>query len=198
MPEQRGLSRLVELLTQTIQEVRKMASQNKPVNQLFSSLEGPASELVAFFDELEKAADIEHRNLIYTDIAKFVQGRMDDGSSRFIDYLSAVKFLCGETETSETERSPSGKQTLSPEAEDIALIARKNILTIKIHYIKTDTENFVKQKTEIFSIGNSENKATINRIEKDLPWESLPLALRNTFMAENKEIVSFQIYPQEE
>lgn len=195
MPEQSSLNRLIELLELTIQEVRNLAKQNKPISHLLSSFEGPTMELLAFLESLEKDTDVSHRRDIYTDIAKVIQAKMEGSANSFGAYYSAVCSLCNETEPA-VLAGPFGKQfdtkSDTESMEDIVAVAQKNILAIKLHYIKVSSEYV--QKIEIFSIGGSDDRAAINRIEKAISWDSLPLDIRNAFYADNKETVSFQLY----
>ena len=192
MPEQSSLNRLIELLELTIVEVRNLAKQNKPISHLLSSFEGPTIELLAFLASLEKDADVTHRSEIYADIANVIQKKMEDDVGSFATYCRAVCSLCNETEPAILTRF-SSEPSDAKKVEDIVEIAKKNILAIKLYYIKAD--NAYKQKIEVFSVGDKDDRAAINRIEKEISWDALPLDVRHTFYAEDKEAISFQLYP---
>lgn len=176
MPEYRSNNRFAELL--------------EPFTRLFTGLEGPASELLAFFKVLEQDKELAHRRKIYRTIAKFVKEKLEGELDSFTACLSATYFLCGETDQDILIETVPSKQT-----EKIILTAKKNIIAIKVHYTEVDDPTFVTQKIEIFALGNSENIASVKRIEEYIRRDSIPPEIKGSIPIEAAKSVSFQIYP---
>lgn len=106
--------------------------------------------------------------------------------------MKAAYTLCGEVDA-----PLNGENEVDRAAQKLVDAARKVLLTIKVHYSPIKDSAKYLRKTEIFFAHRHDNKPGVFRISEELLWEKLPPDVREIFIREGREQVSFKIYPQD-
>ena len=182
--------KFIDNVEQEIRKLRKTLNNSTPLDKLIDNFKLFLDKIGSFLSELEQGNELEQKQQIYSHIARFLQNKTAGSSNDWKNYLSAVYFLCHESEPQILiEQKPSIK------TERILKIAKEKILLIKVHYQQLDEENRYIRKIEIFSADSSEDKPKITRIEEEIAWDNLLSEVRESFLQDGKSKVSFQIYP---
>lgn len=171
-------------------EIIDMLEKNPTNNSLLTAIKKQILELFSFFINFEDDLDSQHKSKVYTYIAKFIQDKIDKSNNDFSTCLSAVYFLCGETEPQIIiENEPSMK------TQELISIIKEQLIAVKVHYYRDIQTNLCSQKTEIFALLSSSNKPILKKIEESgIDLDDLPKEIRDVFFEEKKESISFQLY----
>ena len=188
---QQRLKNVLDLLKNINSEVKNMPNRHPSNNQFFANIQKQIFEILSLFINLEEDSELEHKLKVYTYIAKFIHEKIDKKKNLFNTCLSAVYFLCGETDSSLViENEPSN------ETKKIIAITKEQLMAVKTHYFREKETNFCNQKTEIFAFLAGNSKPTLKKVEEsDIYLEDLPQEIQNIFFHEDKDSISFQIYP---
>ncbi|MBH8577067.1 hypothetical protein I8752_29615 [Nostocaceae cyanobacterium CENA369] len=167
-----------------------MTEKKSTNGQLLASVKKQILEILSFFINFEDDFDLQHKSKVYTYIAKFIQDKIDNKNNNFNTCLSAVYFLCGETDSKLiTEIEPS------IETQELISLIKEQLIAVKVHYYRDIQTNSYNQKTEIFALLADSNKPTLKRIEESgISLDDLPKEIRDIFIEEKEESISFQIY----
>lgn len=190
MKDKKQLENALEALELAVREFRQALRANLPFSQMAESFKFQLEKLLNLFSDLEQDQELEQKRKIYSNVARFLQDRVDKFRNDWNTCLSAVYFLCKENDSRLLIESTPSNQT-----QRIMAVAKNQILTIKVHYERLRDYNISNLKTEIFSIKTNEDKPRITTIEEEISWDSLPLEVRDSFIRDGKDKVSFQIYP---
>ncbi len=140
--------------------------------------------------------DLQETQHVYHNIARFLQEKLQ---ADFQTCLQTTYLLCNESDPQIIGEQPPSKlvQKLATKVKDL-------ILTIKVHYLKPQAvptfDKGLKSKhlrqIEIFYINPTNPKPNVVRFEEEVEWDNLPSDVRETFIKEDPERISFRPYPQ--
>ncbi len=190
MKNKKQLEDALEALEFAIKGFRQSLRANLPFSQLAETFKSQLEKILNLFSDLEQDQELEQKRKVYSNIARFIQEKVDNFQNDLNTCLSAVYFLCKESDPQLLIESTPSTQT-----QRIIDVARKEIIAIKAQYEQVRESNACKIKTEIFSIKPNENNPKITTIEEAISWDSLPLEVRESFIRDGKDKVCFQIYP---
>jgi hypothetical protein len=181
---------ILRLFEEINTEIKIMLQKKSANSHLLASIKKQIFELLSFFINFEDDLDSQHKSKVYTYVAKFIQDKIDKNSSNFNTCLSAVYFLCGETDSELiTEIEPS------IETQQLISLVKEQLIAVKVHYYRDIQTNSCNQKTEIFAFLAGTNKPILKKIEESgFDLDDLPKEIRDIFIEEKKESISFQIY----
>lgn len=136
---------------------------------------------------IEYQSDLEGKRQVYRNIAQFLQNKFH---SDMATSLSAVYILCNES-----EKCLVGDNFPSNQAKQVAEDAKTLFITIKVHYERFKQSEICNCKTEIFYINTHNDQPTVTRIEEQILWENILSNVRETFITEGKDKLSYKLYP---
>lgn len=139
--------------------------------------------------EQESDAELQQIQEVYLNIAQFLHEKFDLEKSIC---LAATYILCNELDS-----RLKGENKPNQATNKLVAAAREVILTIKVHYEQLKQADKYERKTEIFFVNRNENKPSIFRISEQVDWEKISPDVRDSFIRDGKEIISFKLYPQE-
>lgn len=147
--------------------------------------------------------DRQQTQQVYHNIAQFLQKKfqVEFQKVEFQTYLQTTYILC-----SESDPQLVGEQPLSELAQKLATEVKDFILTIKVHYLKpqevptsdTGVNSKHLRQTEIFYMNRNNPKSNVFRVDEQMEWENLPGDVRESFIKEDLDRISFKLYPQED
>lgn len=182
---------VLNLLENINSEVINMPNRHPYNNHLLANIQKQIFEILSFFINFEEDSELQHKLKIYTYIAKFIHEKIDKKENAFNTCLSTVYYLCGETDSSLIIENE-----LSIETQKLIAITKEQLMAVKTHYFRDKETNFCNQKTEIFAFLAGNSKPTLKKVEEsDIYLEDLPQEIQNIFFHEDKDSISFQIYP---
>ncbi len=188
--EQQLFAKFLDNVEQELQKLRQRLNNSSPLDQLIDNFKLFLNKIDSLLSELEQGNELQQKQQIYSHIARFLQNKTAGISNDRKHYLSAVYFLCHESEPQILiEPKPSIK------TERILKIAKEKILFIKVHYEQVDEDSRYIRKIEIFSADSNEDKPKVTRIEEEITWDCLLPEVRVSFLRDGKSKQSFQIYP---
>ena len=152
--------------------------------------------LLSIFSALEADHELAQTRQVLLMIARFIHQEIDYQHNSFDICFLAACSLCGEAEPRITQIT--GKLPQPEQIEQVLSLAKEHILMIKVHYEPLGEASHCKRETEIFSIKTGADKPRVKRIEEEVPWETLTADIRDSFLRENKQKISYQVYPLEE
>lgn len=187
---QQRIENILRLFEEIDTEIKSMLKQNPNNSSLLASIKKQIFELLSLFINFEDDLDSQHKSKVYTYIAKFIQDKIDKNHSDFNTCLSAVYFLCGDTDSELITEMES-----SIETQELISLIKKQLIAVKVHYYRDIQTNLCNQKTEIFALLAGTNKLILKKIEESgIDLDDLPKDIRDIFIEENKESISFQVY----
>ncbi|MBF2090586.1 MAG: hypothetical protein IGR80_09165 [Synechococcales cyanobacterium K44_A2020_017] len=186
------LEKLLNSLENIIKEARLAIAKSQPPTHLIESFKSHIDDLAKIFILTESDLELEHKKYIYSNIAKFVKDKIDNQNNSLDVCLKAVYSLCGETDAQLVDIGVYNSQT-----DQIIAALKAVIMSIRIHYTKTDVVDTYSLQTEIIVLMSRDGNPKITRIEEEVSWDDLPSEVRHSFFKEDRNSVSFQIYPQE-
>jgi hypothetical protein len=174
-----------------IREFREILRADRvPLGSSIAPFRQQLENFVAFFASLDQDQELEQRQQILAHIAQFIREKVDSYQNPLNISKSAACFLCKEFDPRlQIEPFPSQQTQRLIRATQDCLIA------VKLHYEKLNDYGFCSRKTEIFFVKANEEKPTLTRVEEEISWESLPSEIRDIFLKQGKNRISFQIYP---
>ena len=187
------LDESLKVLEEIIRDLRlRLKSQELKVD-VIDQLRLQTDSLFSIFSELEAEHELAHNNQVLLIIAKFINQEIDHHLNSFETCFLATCLLCGEDDPRITNTVK--KQPKSEDVEKVLVIAKEQILMIKVHYESFSKGSHCKRNIEIFSIKPGTDKPRVIRIEEDVSWETLIADIRDSFLQDGKPRVSYQIYP---
>ena len=186
------LEKLLNSLEDVIKEARLAIAKSQSPTHLIESFKARMDDLAKIFILTESDLELEHKKYIYSNVAKFVKDKIDNQNNNLDTCVKAVYSLCGETDSQLLDTGAH-----NPKIDELKIALKAVVMSIKIHYGKTDVAEAYNLKTEIITIIPREGNPKITRIEEEISWDDLPSDVRHSFFKEGESSVSFQIYPQE-
>lgn len=147
-----------------------------------------AESLPEIFAKSETDIDLRQKREVYLIIAKFLGKNFQ---KPLPVCLGSTHILCDEDDP---RLLLDG--VLDDEASQLAISAKKAILSIKVLY-EPLPNRFYNRLIEIFWLNN--DKTTANKTEEEVPWDYLPPDIREKrfHVGAEAETLSFKLYPQE-
>ena len=161
---------------------------NDLLEQLLKTLPDKFREVVAGMNR-ESDADLQEIEEVYLNIAQFLHEKFDLDKSIC---QAATYILCNEWDSRLKDENKPNQAT-----QKLVSAAKEVILTIKVHYKQLKQADKYDRKTEIFFLNRNENKPSVFRISEQKDWGRLPPDVRDSFIRDEKEKISFKLYPQE-
>lgn len=190
------LDESLESLETMIRDLRSHLKSQEPEVSLIDRLRFQIESLLSIFSALEADYEIEQTRQVLLIVSRFIDQEIDHQANSFEACFLAACSLCGEADPRIT--ATIGKQPQPEQIEQVLAIAKDHILMVKVHYEPLNEASHCKREVEIFSIKTGANKPRVKRIEEELPWETLTADVRDSFLREGKQKVSYQVYPPEE
>lgn len=189
------LDEALENLEKMIRDLRShLKSQELDVG-FIDRLRLQMESLLSIFSTLEADQEIAQIRQILLIVGKFIYQELDHQLNSLETCFSAACLLCGETDSSIIQIT--GQPPPPEKVERVLAMAKEHILMIKVHYEPLSEASHCKRETEIFSIKMGADKPRVKRVEEEIPWESLTAEIRDSFLREGKQKVSYQVYPIE-
>ncbi|BDA67189.1 hypothetical protein CAL7716_013550 [Calothrix sp. PCC 7716] len=187
---QKKTENILRLFEEINTEIKIMLEKKSTNSSLLVSIKKQVFELLSFFISFDDDLDSQHKSKVYTYIAKFIQDKIDKKNNSFNTCLSAVYSICGETDSELiTEIEPSIK------TQELISLIKEQLIAVKVHYYRDIQTNSCSQKTEIFALLAGASKPILKKIEESgIDLDDLPKEIRDIFIEEKKESISFQIY----
>ena len=190
------LDESLESLEKMIRDLRThLKSQGLEVD-FVDGIRFQIESLLSIFSTLEADYELAQVRQVIFIIARFIDQEIYHEANSFEACFLAACSLCGEADPRIT--ATTGKQPQPEQIEQVLAIAKDHILMVMVHYEPLNEASHCKREVEIFSIKTGANKPRVKRIEEELPWETLTADIRDGFLREGKQKVSYQVYPLEE
>lgn len=190
------LDESLENLEKMIRDLRSHLKSEELEIGFIDRLRLQIESLLSIFSTLEADHELAQTRQVLMIVAKFINQEIDYQANSFEACFLAACSLCGEADPRITEIP--GELPQPKQVERVVATAKEHILMIKVHYELLGEASHCKRETEIFSIKTGANKPRVKRIEEELPWETLTTDIRDSFLREGKQKVSYQVYPLEE
>ncbi|MEA5599295.1 hypothetical protein [Rivularia sp. UHCC 0363] len=190
------LDESLENLEKMIRHLRSHLKSQELEVGFIGQLRLQIESLLSIFSALEADHELAQAHQVLLIVAKFINQELDYQRNSFETCFLATCSLCGETDPRITQIA--GKLPQPEQVERVLAVAKEHILMIKVHYESLSEASNCKCETEIFSIKTGANKPRVKRIEEEIPWEALTTDIRDSFLREGKQKISYQVYPIEE
>jgi len=159
----------------------------KIVDPIIDGLGNVVDEIVKNATEGLNASDLEDTRQIYRNIATVFKQKFQEDEPTC---LSAVHILFNETDKRLTGKNPPTKK-----AHQLAESAKEYVIAIKVNYEKAEKSRNYKRTTEVFFKNPKDNKITVSRIQDEVSWDILNSDVRESSLKEEKNKMSYPIYP---
>jgi len=190
------LDESLESLEKAIRDLRRNLKSQKLEIGFIDRLRLQIESLLSIFSTLEEDHELAQTRQVLLMVARFINQEIDHQLNSFETCFFAACSLCGEADPRITHAA--GKLPQREQIEQVLAVAKEHILMIRVHYESLGEASHCKRQTEIFSIKAGAGKPKVKRIEEEIPWESLTADIRDGFLQEGKQKVSYQVYPLEE
>jgi hypothetical protein len=174
-----------------IKEFREILRADRvPLGSSIDPFRQQLENFVAFFASLDQDQELEQRRQILAHVAQFIREKVDRYQNPLNISKNAACFLCKELDPRLQVEPVSGQQT-----QRLIRATQECLIAVKLHYEKLNDYGSCLRKTEFFFVKASDEKPTMTRVEEEISWESLPSDIRDIFLKQGKNRISFQIYP---
>lgn len=190
------LDESLESLEKMIRDLRSHLKSQELEVGFIDRLRLQIESLLSIFSALEADHELAQTRQVLLIVARFINQEIDHQLNSFETCFLAACSLCGEADPRITQIT--GKLPQTEQVERVIAVAKHHILMIKVHYEPLSEASHCKRETEIFSIKTGADKPRVKRIEEEVPWETLTADIRDSFLREGKQKVSYQVYPLEE
>ncbi len=190
------LDESLENLEKMIRDLRSHLKSQELEVGFIGQLRLQIESLLSIFSALEADHELAQTHQVLLIVAKFINQEIDYQRNSFETCFLATCSLCGETDPRITQIA--GKLQQPDQVERVLAVAKEHILMIEVHYESLSEASNCRRETEIFSIKTGADKPRVKRIEEEIPWEALTADIRDSFLREGKQKVSYQVYPLEE
>lgn len=190
------LDESLESMEKMIRDLRSHLKSQELEGGFISQLRLQIESLLSIFSTLEADYELAQTRQVLLTVARFIDQEINYQRNSFETCFLATCSLCGETDPRIIQIT--GKLPQSEQVERVLAIAKEQILMIKVHYEALSDVSNCKRETEIFSIKTGADRPRVKRIEEEIQWETLTADIRDSFLREGKQRVSYQIYPLEE
>jgi hypothetical protein len=191
------LDESLENLEKMIRDLRSHLKSQELEIGFIDRLQLQIESLLSIFSTLEADHELAQTRQVLLIVARFIAQEIDHQTNSFETCFLAACSLCGETDPRITEIP--GELPQSKHIERVVAAAKEHILMIKVHYEFLGEEaSHCKRGTEIFSIKTGADKPRVKRVEEEIYWEDLTADIRDSFLREGKQKISYQVYPLEE